>query len=112
LRQVAGLLPLAAGELRLEGATPEETLPELCHYIGHLSAVKASLSVSENLRFWSDFLGGENDPEKGLAAFGHGRGDVERRIALGDPRLGPAVSINRFAARPAPRGSGCRWRSG
>jgi heme exporter protein A len=70
LRQVAGLLPLAAGELRLEGATPEETLPELCHYIGHLSAVKASLSVSENLRFWSDFLGGENDPEKGLAAFG------------------------------------------
>lgn len=52
------------------------------------------------------------ETRKGLAAFGHGRGDVERRIALGDPRLGPAVSINRFAARPAPRGSGCRWRSG
>ncbi len=56
LRQIAGLLPLAAGELRLEGAGPDAALPELCHYVGHANAVKASLSVSENLAFWADFL--------------------------------------------------------
>jgi heme exporter protein A len=57
LRQIAGLLPLAAGDLRLDGAGPEAELPELCHYVGHLNAVKTSLSVGENLAFWSEFLG-------------------------------------------------------
>ncbi len=58
LRQIAGLLPLAGGELRLEGAGPDAALPELCHYVGHANAVKASLSVGENLAFWADFLRG------------------------------------------------------
>jgi heme exporter protein A len=57
LRQIAGLLPLAAGDLRLDGAGPDAELPELCHYVGHLNAVKTSLSVGENLAFWADFLG-------------------------------------------------------
>lgn len=57
LRQVAGLLPLAGGGLRLKGAGPEAELPELCHYVGHLNAVKTSLSVGENLAFWAEFLG-------------------------------------------------------
>ena len=57
LRQIAGLLPLAAGDLRLEGAQADATLPELCHSVGHLNAVKTSLSVSENLAFWAEFLG-------------------------------------------------------
>jgi heme exporter protein A len=57
LRQLAGLLPLAGGGLRLEGAGPEAELPELCHYVGHLNAVKTSLSVGENLAFWAEFLG-------------------------------------------------------
>jgi len=57
LRQIAGLLPLAAGDLRLDGAGPEAELPELCHYVGHLNAVKTSLSVGENLAFWAEFLG-------------------------------------------------------
>src|SRR5688572_33082411 len=47
LRQIAGLLPLAAGDLRLDGAGPDAELPELCHYVGHLNAVKTSLSVAE-----------------------------------------------------------------
>ncbi len=57
LRQIAGLLPLAAGQLSLEGAPPDTALPELCHYVGHANAVKASLSVGENLAFWAEFLG-------------------------------------------------------
>jgi heme exporter protein A len=57
LRQVAGLLPLAGGGLRLKGARAEAELPELCHYVGHLNAVKTSLSVGENLAFWAEFLG-------------------------------------------------------
>src|ERR1700752_3031032 len=57
LRQVAGLLPLAGGELRLEDADADVERPELCHYVGHLNAVKTSLSVAENLAFWAEFLG-------------------------------------------------------
>jgi heme exporter protein A len=73
LRQIAGLLPLAGGELGLSGASDEATLPELCHYVGHANAAKASLSVAENLAFWADFLSEDrNDPSKARAAFGLG----------------------------------------
>ncbi|HEX9752444.1 MAG TPA: heme ABC exporter ATP-binding protein CcmA [Methyloceanibacter sp.] len=70
LRQIAGLLPLAGGELRLEGAGPDAALPELCHYVGHANAVKASLSVGENLAFWSDFLEDGGSLKAALASFG------------------------------------------
>jgi heme exporter protein A len=71
LRQVAGLLPLAAGGLRFEGAAPDAELPELCHYVGHAHAVKTSLSVGENLGFWADFLGADGgNLALALAAFG------------------------------------------
>lgn len=71
LRQLAGLLPLAGGDLQLEGGSAEETLPELCHYIGHLNAVKASLSLRENLAFWAGFFASKDaDLDAALAAFG------------------------------------------
>jgi heme exporter protein A len=71
LRQIAGLLPLAGGDLRLEGAGPEAELPELCHYVGHLNAVKTSLSVAENLSFFAAFLGASGPRlAPALAAFG------------------------------------------
>jgi heme exporter protein A len=70
LRQLAGLLPLAGGEFRLDNAAPDEAMPELCHYVGHLNAVKPSLSAAENLQFWSAFLGGGTDASKALAGFG------------------------------------------
>jgi heme exporter protein A len=71
LRQIAGLLPLAAGGLRLEGGDTDAVIPELCHYVGHANAVKSSLSVEENLAFWADFLGQRSDDlEAALAAFG------------------------------------------
>lgn len=71
LRQIAGLLPLASGALRLEGGEPDVVIPELCHYVGHANAVKSSLSVEENLAFWAAFLGDRRpDLEAALAAFG------------------------------------------
>jgi heme exporter protein A len=71
LRQIAGLLPLAAGALRLEGAEPDGLLPELCHYVGHLNAVKTSLSVRENLAFWAAFLGEDGTRlSRALGTFG------------------------------------------
>lgn len=73
LRQIAGLLPLAAGRLEVEGAAADAEIPELCHYVGHLNAVKASFSVRENLAFWAAFLGGDGGSlDRALAAFGLG----------------------------------------
>jgi heme exporter protein A len=73
LRQVAGLLPLAAGRFSLDGAGIDAERSELCHYVGHLNAVKASFSVRENLAFWAEFLGPDAaSVDRALAAFGLG----------------------------------------
>lgn len=60
LRIVAGLLPCMTGTLVFEGGAAERTPGQSCHYLGHQNAMKASLTVAENLGFWRDFLG---DPE-------------------------------------------------
>jgi len=71
IRCIAGLLRLSAGQIRLEGAQPERTLGEECHYVGHLNGVKASLTVEENATFWSRYLGGASEQiEPTLATFG------------------------------------------
>jgi len=71
LRQLAGLLPLAEGRLTLTGASDDGGVAELCHYVGHLNAVKSSLTVADNLAFWADYLGqGRADLPNALAAFG------------------------------------------
>jgi len=59
LRIIAGLLRPSAGDIALEGGDPESTVPEQAHYLGHQDAFKPSLSVTENLRFWTNFLGGD-----------------------------------------------------
>ncbi len=58
LRMLAGLVRLAAGRLTLDGGDPECTLPEQAHYLGHQDALKPTLTVAENLAFWSSYLGG------------------------------------------------------
>ncbi|MSO66230.1 MAG: heme ABC exporter ATP-binding protein CcmA [Pseudolabrys sp.] len=60
LRMLAGLISISAGRLALTGAENDATLAEQSHYLGHQDAVKPSLSVSENLRFWAEFLGGRD----------------------------------------------------
>ena len=58
LRGIAGLLPLADGEIRLEGeGFAEIRISELCHYLGHQNGMKPGLSVRENLEFWQKFCG-------------------------------------------------------
>jgi heme exporter protein A len=68
LRLIAGLLAPADGSIVLEGGEDELTLAEQSHYLGHRDALKPALSVTENLRFWRDFLGGvTSDPAENLA---------------------------------------------
>jgi heme exporter protein A len=57
LRMIIGLLPIAGGRLMLEGGDPELNIAEQAHYLGHQDALKSSLSVGENLRFWAGFFG-------------------------------------------------------
>jgi heme exporter protein A len=68
LRLIAGLLVPAGGSIALQGGDAELTLSEQSHYLGHRDALKPALSVSENLIFWRDFLGGmASDPAESLA---------------------------------------------
>jgi heme exporter protein A len=59
LRLIAGLLRPAAGKVALEGGAAERTVGEQAHYLGHLDALKPSLTVSENLGFWARYLGSD-----------------------------------------------------
>lgn len=57
LRCIAGLVRLAGGQLKLDGAERETSVGEQAHYLGHQDAAKPSLTVRENLSFWSQYLG-------------------------------------------------------
>lgn len=57
LRQLAGLLEVTGGDITLQGAHEDQTVADLVLYAGHLDAVKAPLSVFENLSFWAEFYG-------------------------------------------------------
>ncbi len=77
LRVVAGLLPAAAGGVRLEGGGEAfPTVAAAAHYLGHLNGMKAALTVRENLEFWRGFSGGglavaDALDKVGLGALGH-----------------------------------------
>ena len=78
LRVVAGLLAVAGGKVRLEGGGEAfPTVASAAHYLGHLNAMKPTLSVAENLAFWRDFSGdadmgvGEALETVGLGAIDH-----------------------------------------
>jgi heme exporter protein A len=57
LRLIAGLLRPSAGSVLLEGGILGASIAEQAHYLGHLDAVKGTLSVGENLIFWTRALG-------------------------------------------------------
>ncbi len=74
LRALAGLLPLAQGDLSLTPAS-DETLVEQMHFIGHADALKGALTVAENLSFYAALLNsgrGGAAPGPALEAFGLG----------------------------------------
>ena len=68
LRLVAGLSEPARGALKLEDGGADLTVGQQAHYVAHQDAIKPALSVSENLRFWGDFLGG-GEVERALQSF-------------------------------------------
>ena len=68
LRMIAGLVPVAAGAIRLDGGDPEASIGEQAHYCGHQDAFKPALTVKENLAFWTAFLDGPATGEDLLAA--------------------------------------------
>jgi heme exporter protein A len=55
LRILAGLLRAASGKVSADSATD---FGEAVHYLGHLDALKASLSVRANLEFWKRLWNG------------------------------------------------------
>lgn len=69
LRMLAGLVRIAGGRLELQGGDPELSIPEQAHYLGHQDALKPSLSVQENLHFWTRYLG-RGAGEEALAEVG------------------------------------------
>jgi len=70
LRMVAGLVRVAGGRLALVDADPDQNIPEQAHYLGHQDALKPSLTVAENLTFWTRYLGGAAPVTGALAAVG------------------------------------------
>ena len=104
LRVVAGLLPHAGGSVRLEGGG--ETFPTVAsaaHYLGHLNAMKPTLTVAENLVFWRDFCGDAGVSAStdaletvGLGAIGH----LPLRLSLHRPA--PARGDCPAAGQPPP----------
>ena len=60
LRVIAGLVPLAVGEVTVNGiklGADRDSLQTQILYSGHLDAVKPSMTVGENLLFWARFYG-------------------------------------------------------
>jgi heme exporter protein A len=57
LRMIAGLVRVAAGHIGLRAASREFILAEQSHYLGHQDACKVALTVTENLDFWTDYIG-------------------------------------------------------
>ena len=68
LRLIAGLVRAAGGQLALIDGDPEQTIAEQAHYLGHLDAVKPSLTVGENLRFWAGYLGASKPAPEAIDA--------------------------------------------
>jgi heme exporter protein A len=61
LRALAGLLPIDSGTFEIKTDSKEaKPNAEYCHYIGHKNAMKAELSVLENLNFWQRTMAQED----------------------------------------------------
>ena len=104
LRMIAGLVRIAGGRLSLTGGDPDLPLAEQAHYLGHQDALKTSLTVEENLGFWTRYLGGGDGgagARRGRSRYG---GEAARRLSFRRPA--PAA-VDRAAGRGEATRSGC-----
>lgn len=112
LRLMAGLLKPVSGELAWNGASVHEDAQAhgaRIHYIGHLDALKPSLTTAENLAFWTALAlgarpGGEDVCARVAGALdglgiGHLAGLPARLLSAGQQRR---VALARVLAWPAP----------
>ena len=101
---MAGLLRPAGGTLAWDGAPLDEDWPaqrRRTHYVGHLDAVKATLTVAENLEHWARFRGAAGAGAGALAALGiDALADVPARFLSAGQRR--RLALARLAATPAP----------
>jgi heme exporter protein A len=72
LRTLAGFIPPSQGRVALEGGKADTPLAEQCHFVGHLNGIRKSLTVAENLAFWSGYYGVAVDTNAALESFGLG----------------------------------------
>ena len=103
LRILAGLLRPADGTLTWDGASVDEDWAahrQRLHYVGHLDAVKPTLSVAENLHDWARLSGAARPVPGALEALGiEGLADVPGRfLSAGQKRR---LALARVAATPA-----------
>jgi heme exporter protein A len=69
LRLIAGLLRPADGQVDWAEPDGDATLQTQLHYLGHLDALKAAMSVGETLTFWARMLGGKADTSAAVEAW-------------------------------------------
>jgi heme exporter protein A len=86
IRTLAGFLTPIAGSIRLDGGDPEATVGEQSHYVGHVNAIKAALTVQENADFWARYLA-TNVP---APLVGEGQGGGEPQLSPISPTLSPS----------------------
>jgi len=103
LRLMCGLAQPLAGSVTWNGDAidnePEQHASRL-HYVGHLDAVKPSLTVAENLAAWVELRGAGGDVQLGLSRFDLlGLADMPARLLSAGQRR--RLALARIAAAPA-----------
>ena len=103
LRIVAGFLMPADGALLWDGRPLKDdwaAYRAALHYVGHTDAVKAALTVAENLAFWAAFRGNSGGEGGALARFGLGHlAEVPARLLSAGQRR--RLALAQIIASPA-----------
>ncbi|WP_439544527.1 heme ABC exporter ATP-binding protein CcmA [Hyphomicrobium sp.] len=67
IRTIAGFIRPSSGHVALKGDSEDRDVAQSCHYVGHLTGVKANLTVTQNLAFWGAYLADGAGGRDGLA---------------------------------------------